>query len=73
MVIMSRASVLEEGATTIPEGSTPKWVEAHDPVYTTGDDIVSSNVKALAVFKDKDGSRVTTLSEDLRMTTSQKY
>ena len=48
-------------------------MEAHDPVYTTGDDIVSSNVKALAVFKDKDGSRVTALSEDLRMTTSQKY
>ena len=50
---MSQASILEEGATTIPEGSTPKWVEAHDPVYTTGDDIVSSNVKALAVLRIK--------------------
>ena len=72
MVIMSQASQ-EEGATTIPEGSTPKWVEAHDPVSKTGDDIVSSNVKALAVFKYKDGSRVTPLSEDWRMMPSPRH
>ena len=64
MVILSQALVTREGATTIPEGSTLKWVEAHDPVYTTGDDIVSSYVESISSLKDKDGSRVTTLSED---------
>jgi len=31
MVILSQAS-REEGATTIPYGSTAKWLEAHDSV-----------------------------------------
>jgi len=44
MVILSQAP-RGEGATTIPQGSTPKWVEAPD-IANSDDDIVSSHVKA---------------------------